>query len=229
MTKSIFDRIHESREAKRKLSEQQRQKVYDQVLHGETETAEKKELYRLRAERAILKAKKAAKSNDSTAKRLAMQELKLAYGCYHYMGSVNDAFRTMHSQMQMQEATQEFASVVESLSKIRLQSSPINFADLTRKALKGFETLDISGLDSMVDSLIRGSIAATESDQAEDAFLEKLVSGEVSLDAPYHSMIVEEFDNSIKEQGSDTNPGALSENDDIMALLDQMAAGLNDN
>lgn len=228
MSKSIIERIRESRATNRQLTDQQRQEVYNRVLHGEAETEEQKELYRIRAQKAIIKAKKAAESNDPAAKRIAMQELKLAYGCYHYMGSVNDAFRTMHSQMQMQSVTQEFASVVDSLSKIRVQNTPVNFAALTRKALKGFQTLDISGLDSMVDSLIRGSIEATESDRAEDAFFEKLVSGEASIDSHFPSRSLEEFDDRHKVKIVDQGKDESTVDDNIMTLLEQMTAGLSD-
>lgn len=226
MKKSIMERISEFHSNKKLLSEQQREQVRLQVMQGELDTEKQKELYRIHAERAIGKAREAIANNNSQDKQIAMRELKVAYGFYHYMSSMHFSFRLMHSQMDMQDATRDFAEMVKNLSSIRLTDKPVNFASLTRKALKNFSSLDVTGLDKMVDSLVRGSIAATESEQADDAFLEALVTGKASLDTPYPSKTLEVFDNSRTNTENTASPAAG--NDDIMALLERMANGLKD-
>lgn len=226
MAKSIVDRISGMWKANKKLTAEKQKEVYHQILSGMTKSEEQKQLYKIHAERAIVKAQKAAKSSDDAGKRIAMRELKVAYGLYHYMCSMHDAFRAMKSQVEMQNITQEFAEMVNSLCSIRMKAKPVDFAALTQKALKGFKPLDLAGMDNMVDSLIRGSIAATESDDADDAFLEALVRGEVSLETPYPSKTLEKYDTGRKEKRSETHSEPAGEKDDIMALLDQMVNSL---
>ena len=80
----------------------------------------------------------------------------------------------------------------------------------------------------MVDSLVRGSISATESDDADDSFLEALVSGEASLDTPYPSETLKNYDATHASSRSSTEDSSAPSSDDIMELLDQMTAGLKD-
>lgn len=229
MAKSIVDRIKERRAAAKKLSEQKQEELYKQVLDGLVAIGEHKEFYAEKAKYAIAKVRSA---NDAAAKQNAMRELKAAYGFYHYMSSMHDAFATIRSQMQLQAVTQEFAGIVKGLSSIRYNEESVNFAALTRKALRGFRSLNTSSLDDMVDSLVRGSIAATESEQASDEFFEDLIAGKVSLDTPYPSKTLEEYDRAKKQIDKVTETGAsarrTSKTSEIMDLLDQITAGLRD-
>lgn len=224
MAKSIIDRISGMWSANKKLTAEKQKEVYQQILSGQAKTEEQKQLYKIHAERAIVKAQKAAKNGDSAGKKIAMRELKASYGFYHYMSSMHDAFRAMEAQVRIQNVTQEFAEMVNNLSSIRVNAAPMDFAALTQKALKNFKPMDLVGLDQMVDCLVRGSITATEAEQADDAFLEALVEGRATLDTPYPSKTLEAYDSAKKEK---TGKSA-AEDDDIMALLDQMVNKLNE-
>lgn len=221
MAASIIERFRKERKRKKMLSEEQRTKVREQIVHGEFVTSQQKEYYKNQAETAILKAQKALACNDIEGRRIAMNELKVAYGVYKYMSSLHDSFRVLESQVQMQMLTEEFSQVVNELSRIRVSAVPVNFASLTKKALGNFPPIDTKGLDSMVNSLMSESIAATESQYADDSFLEKLVSGTVSLDDPYPSKALDE----IRPKESDTDAG-IDEN--IIKLLNRLADNLSD-
>lgn len=224
MAKSIVDRIREMWSQNKQLTAEKQQEVYQQILSGMAKTEEQKQLYKIHAERAIVKAQKAAKNGDSAGKKIAMRELKASYGFYHYMSSMHDAFRAMEAQVKIQNVTQEFAEMVNNLSSIRVNAASTDFAALTQKALKNFKPVDLAGLDQMVDSLVRGSITATESEQADDAFMEALVEGRATLDTPYPSKMLEEYDSAKKEKSGEPD----DKKDDIMALLDQMVNKLNE-
>ena len=221
MPESLLDRIINSFSKKKELSEQERQALLDLVLQSKIDTAGKRELYKIRAQESIQKARRAIKARNEADKRIAMQELKVNYAFYYYMGSLYNAFNVIESQMQMQAATQEFAEIATRLSQIKVQGKDVNFADLTRKALKGFKPVDISGLDKMVDDLVRGSITATKTDGVNDAFLEALISGQSTLDMPFPSETLSEHD--AKKSAT-----AEESHEDIMALLDKVAEGLKD-
>ena len=222
MPQSIFDRIFHSCSKKRELSEQKRQELLDLLLQNKIKAAEQRELYMIRAQKSIDRARRAVQSRNEAEKRIAMQELKVNYAFYHYMGALYNAFNTIESQLQIQAATEEFSEIVTRLSGIRPQQGKnVNFAELTRKALKGFKPMDTTGLDKMVDDLIRGSITATESDSADDAFLEALISGQSTLDTPFPSEALQEHD-------AKQSVAAEESHEDIMALLDKVAEGLKD-
>ena len=224
MAKSIVDRIREMWSADKQMSAEKKEQVYQQILSGMAKTEEQKQLYKIYADRAIVNAKRAAENGDLAGKKIAMRELKASYSFYHYMNSMYDAFRAMESQVRMQNVTQEFAEVVNGLSSIRVNATSMDFAALTQKALKSFKPVDLAGLDQMVDSLVRGSITATESEQADDAFLEALVEGRATLDTPYPSKTLEEYDSAKKGKAGEHD----DQKDDIMALLDQMVSKLNE-
>lgn len=199
------------------------EEVKIQIFEALKQTEAQKNLYATTAQRAIVKAKKAIAANDAAGKSIAYNELKFAYGVYQYMTSLHNAFRTLKSQYDMQEMTETFANVVNSLTKINVPAKSFNFDKLTAKALNGFKGVDMSGLDSMVQKLIEGSMQATNVSGASDAFLDKLISGEVSLDTPYNAPAPSQeapADNSVeqKEVSSDTA--------DLLAMLDAINAGL---
>lgn len=221
MPQSIFDRIFKSCSKKRELSEQKRQELLDLLLQNKIKAAQQRELYMIRAQKSIDRARRAVQSRNEAEKRIAMQELKVNYAFYHYMGALYNAFNTIESQLQIQAATEEFSEIITRLSGIKPQGKNVNFAELTRKALKGFKSVDMTGLDKMVDELIRGSITATESDSADDAFLEALISGQSTLDTPFPSEALQEHD--AKKSAT-----AEESHEDIMALLDKVAEGLKD-
>lgn len=220
MPQSLFERMFKCRAQKKQLSEQKRQELLDLVLQNKIRTAERREFYMIRAKESIERARRAVQSRNEADKQIAMRELKVNYAFYHYMSSLYNAFNAIESQMQMQTATEEFVEIATRLAGIKVQGKNVNFAELTRKALKGFKPVDTTGLDKMVDDLIRGSITATESDSADDAFLEALISGQSTLDTPFPSETLLEHD---------ANESAAEENhEDIMALLDKVAEGLKD-
>ena len=181
---SIFERIKAKRKEQQELTAKEREAVSKKVLEDIHKTNVQRELYKMRIQDAIAKARKAVAAGDPTGKALAMQELKMCYGVYKYMGTLNSAYRTLDAQIQMQNITQDFAGVVNSLSEINLQSPKLNFKDMTRKALSGLKGLDLSGMENMVNELVQGTNVATAVETtADDPFLEKLISGEVSLDS----------------------------------------------
>lgn len=228
MSKSIVDRFREKRLGKRQLDEQQREELKAQIIRGELETAKQKEVFRTRFELALSRARGAVKNNDSIGKANAMKEMKLYYGCYRYMNSVHDAFRALHTQVGMQEVTQQFADAVQNLSTIQIRQTPVNFARLTRDALKNIQPMDLEGVDEMVNQLLRGSIEATESNQAEDTFLEALINGTATLNTPYPSKELEALGSLTKTERDETKAVADSDTDDVLTLLNQMAERLSD-
>ena len=180
---SIFDRIKQKQKERRELTEKERQEVSKKVLEAIHTTSVQREIYAMRAQDAIAKARRAAAAKDATGRAIALQELKLCYGVYRYMGTLNSAYRTLDAQIQMQKITQDFAGVVYTLSSINVSQPTLNFKDLTRKALTGLKGLDLTGMENMVNELVKGTNMATAVETAEDPFWEKLISGEVTLDS----------------------------------------------
>ncbi len=210
---------------KKKTAEETRKMIFDALTQIETQ----KNLYATTAQRAINKAKAAIANHDAAGKQIAYNELKFAYGVYQYMSTLLNAFRTIKSQMDMQEMTESFATVVNNLSKIRVSSNNVNFDKLTANALRGFETIDMSGLDKMVQQLIEGSIQATNTSGATDSFLDKLISGEASLDTPY-DMASKPSDEKTHSENTQTAAAQSDEGkktEDLLAMLDAINAGLN--
>ncbi len=201
-----------------------------EITNALIETEAQKEIYRTAAKRAIHKAQRAVEQHNAAEKAIAYNELKFAYGVYHYMDTLHNAFRSIESQLQMQEMTQSFAHVVSSLKSIRVPASNINFNKLTATALREMDRLDFSGLDEMVNELIHGSIQATDSAHANDQFLDDLVSGKVSLDTPYTTSSSTEAPAQTEnlEKRTETKPVSADEAE-LLAMLDQINAGLNGN
>ncbi len=219
---SIADAIHKD---KQKTIEATKLDITNALV----ETEAQKEVYRLAALRAINKAKRAEANNNVGEKNIAYNELKFAYGVYHYMDTLHTAFRSIESQMQMQEMTQNFAKVVNSLKSIRVPQSSVDFNKLTATALKGMDSIDFAGLDEMVNQLIHGSINATEASRVDSQFLDDLVSGRASLDTPY-PVAGEEVTavETAQDQAAGQAAGeAPSDANDLLAMLDQINAGLN--
>ncbi len=208
------------REGKAMAKEQVKKEITKALIESDTQ----KELYRTSAMRAIVKARKAIDRHNQGEKAIAYNELKFAYGLYHYMDSLHTAFRTMESQLQIQEMTQEFANVVTSLKSIRLPSSKVDFNSITATALKSMGSFDTAGLDSMVKKLIEGSLVATNASHANDAFLDDLVSGKTTLEAPY---MEEQPEIKEKEQEKEVKNAESEGTDELLALLEQINAGLN--
>ncbi len=220
--KSLADRINESIESRTIKREKDREELKRKILYCESETDTKRELYKIKAQRAINKAKSAA---NPAIKNIAMNELKLYYGLYHYMGTLNTAFLAMQSQIEMQDLTSEFANLVNGLTKIKVPDKNVDYNKLTLTALQGFKPVDNTGLNKMVDDLIRGSFVATDSANANNAFFEALITGDASLDDNYHSETLEAFD---QKQENAAAKNTSAKNDDLMNLLHQITAALNE-
>lgn len=221
--KSMFDLI---RDGKKRTREEVKKEITSALIETDTQ----KELYRTAALRAIAKAKRAVANNNPGEKAIACNELKFAYGIYHYMDSLHTAFRTVESQLQIQEMTQEFANVVSSLKSIKLPAANVNFNSITAMALKAMGNFDTAGLDDMVRQLIQGSMSATDATQASDQFLEDLISGKVSLDAPYAAKPIREpaeNQKTIEAAPQNEQTQEVSGTDELLALLDQINAGLD--
>lgn len=215
--KSIGDVI---RGDKKKLAEDTKQTVIDALA----QTDAQRNLYAAMAQRAINKARRAIDAGDEAGKRIAYNELKFSYGVYHYFGSLHNAFRTIKSQMDMNEMTENFAAVVNNLSKIRVPANTLDFNKLTDTALKGFNSLDMTGLDDMVQKLIEGSAQATNVSGASDSFLDRLISGEATLDTPYTAPAQEA---TAQESAAALQSGAKDDTADLIAMLDKINSGLN--
>lgn len=214
---SIGDVIRGDRQ---KLAEKTRQTVMEALAQTEAQHT----LYETYAQRAITKARKAIREHDEAGKRIAYNELKYAYGVYQYMGSLHNAFRTIKSQMDMQEMTESFAHVVNQLSRIRVPANNLDFDRLTNTALRGFSSMEITGLDTMVQKLIEGSARATNISGATDSFFDKLISGEITLDTPYTAP---EQATTVQEGTSPLQSGASSDTANLIAMLDAINSGLH--
>ena len=217
---SIIDVLREGKE-------KARDEVKKQITESLIETDTKKELYRVAAQRAIAKAKRAVANNNPGEKTIAFNELKFAYGVYHYMDSLHTAFRTIESQLEMQEMTQDFANVVGRLKSIKLPAANIDFNSITATALKNLGGYDMTGLDNMVRQLIQGTMSASAS-QTNDHFLEDLISGKATLDTPYIVEPEQAAEAPEKNLESETEEKKeISGTDELLALLDQINAGLD--
>ena len=194
--------------------------VKAEITKGIIEVDAQKELYRVTAQRAIQKAKRAIANRNDREKAIAYQELKFAYGIYHYMDTLHTAFRTIESQLHMQEMTQSFAKVVNTLKGIHVPAGTMDFNKLTAIALRSLDVADIRGLEEMVEKLIHGSMDATNSVNASDSFLDDLVNGTATLEPPYPSQT------NSQEQAVSQKQEENMESTDLTALLDQINAGL---
>lgn len=222
MPDSLKKRLEDAFRAKKELTEEQRKQVLAQIMEGVQSTGEQKELYRIRVNKAIEKAQRAVKAGDVVGKWSAMDELRAYYGFYRYMSTLQGAFRAMQSHIQIQTATRDFARMVDSFSRIRIQDKPVNFDMLLGKALKSFQPMDTTGLDKLLNGLFGYSTAVPETDTAEDAFLEALVSGQATLDTPYSSAVAQAI---VQPAAQETSADA---DKDMMALLNQMLEGLKE-
>ena len=161
----------------------------------------------------------------------------MCYGVYRYMGTLNSAYRTLDAQIQMQKITQDFAGVVNSLSSINLHQPTLNFKDLTSKALCGLKGLDLTGMENMVNELVKGTNVATSVGMSDDPFLEKLIAGEVTLDSPYAELSSTPASNPTTVSSPTATPtpttstvgtaNAQNGDDMIESLLAQLSAGLS--
>ena len=234
---SIFERLKDKRKEQKELTEKEREEVAKKVLDAIRTTGVQREMYSMRAQDAIAKARRAVAAGDATGKAIAMQELKMCYGVYRYMGTLNSAYRTLDAQIQMQKITQDFAGVVNSLSSINLHQPTLNFKDLTSKALCGLKGLDLTGMENMVNELVKGTNVATSVGMSDDPFLEKLIAGEVTLDSPYAELSSTPASNPTTVSSPTATPtpttstvgtaNAQNGDDMIESLLAQLSAGLS--
>ena len=211
-----------------KVKGEKAREIKQEITSALIETEAQKELYRTAAQRAIHKAQRAAAQHNAAEKAIAYNELKFAYGVYHYMDTLHNAFRSIESQLQMQEMTQSFANVVTRLKSIRVPASTVDFNKLTATALREMDRLDFSGMDEMVNQLIHGSIHATGAAHADDRFLDDLVSGKITLDAPYVSgqdLAAAAREEPVQPVGEER--AATADEADLLAMLDELSSGLN--
>ncbi len=194
---------------------QARKELIEAQLRGE----KTKELYRLRAQRFIVQARDAAQRGDTAGRNRAAQLLKVSYAAYKYMCSLTDTYTAVATNMDLRELTADFARTISGITSIKVGDEHVNFAALTRKALKHLKPADMAEVDGMFDELIRGSISATEAANANDAFLDALINGSADLDTPYPSPAIAAYD---ERKGQD----AKSQDDAMMAMLDKMAGEL---
>lgn len=193
------------------------------LLNALNQTDAQKNYYSTLAKRAIVSARTAISKGDETGKRIAYNELKFAYGVYQYMSALHNSFRIIKSNTDMIGMTETLASVIDGLSQISVPASSLNFDKLTAKALRGFKGVDMSGLEGMLQKLIEGSLQATNVSGASDAFLDKLINGEVSLDTPY----TEPVENKVEEQPAQEEPkDTVDDTAALLAALDKINASL---
>ena len=222
---SILERIRKKKEEQQQLNEKEMAEVKKKVQDAVRQTDVQKEIYSMRAQQAIIKAKNAIARNDPTRKSIAMQELKLCYGVYRYMSTLNNTYRTLDAQIQMQTITRDFASVVESLSSINVAQPKLNFKELTAKALTGLKGVDLTGMESMLNELVQGTNTATAMSETEDDFLEKLVSGEATLDTPYEQ--VETAQAAVSRKAGPVVTEQKDTDQELLDMLNQLSAGIN--
>ena len=205
---------------------QNTEEIKAEITSALIETDAQKELYRTAAQRAIQKARRAIQNQNLAEKSIAYNELKFAYGVYHYMDTLHMAFRTIESQMMMQEMTQGFAKVVSRLKSIRVPAGTMDFNKLTAMALKGLDTVDMRGLDDMVNQLIHGTMEATNSTGASNDFLDSLVNGTATLETPFTELAPQEAPAAEAPAEEAPEQAEKTGEDELMALLDQINAGL---
>ena len=222
---SILDRIHlhyqNKRDKKRReteLTEQQKAEIRAKIMDSLVTTERQQALYKLRIQQCVQAARNAQARGDRKGRQLAIQKLKLNYGAYRYMGTMNDVYRTLQTKMDIQEMSTAFAGTVNSLNVINLRADPVDFAALTKKAMAGMEGLDMTGMDDMLAALIGGTADAVTAETAEDPFIERLISGEVSLD--------EEPEAVGKKLVTEEAPAKAADSDAYMDVLEKLSAAL---
>ena len=222
---SIMDRIRlhyqNKRDKKRHeaaLTEQQKAEIRAKIMDSLVTTERQRELYKLRIRQSIQAAKACAARGDKKGKQLAAQKLKLNYGAWRYMGAMNDVYRTLQTKMDIQDMSAAFAGTVNSLNVINLKADPVNFAALTKKAMSSMEGLDMTGLDDMLAALVGGTADAVAAESAEDSFIERLISGDATLD--------DEPEERGKELVSDPEPEKKADSDAYMDVLEKLSAAL---
>ncbi len=224
---SIWERIKGKKEEERELTEKEREECGRKVLESIHTTGVQREIYGMKVQEAIIKARNAAAANDPTRKALAMQELKMCYGVYRYMDTLHTAYQTMDAQMQMQKLTQSFAGVVNSMAEINVKQPKLDFGLLTKKALTGIRGLDLTGMEEMVNQLVSGTNAATSVSTVDDPFLEKLVSGEVTVDSPY--TLPASVQAAAQTAAPAAVPAAEKSGDELIeSMLAQLSEGLSE-
>ena len=230
---SLFERSKERKAEKlrqeklqQQLDEQERQRLAKKIQDAIHTTNVQRELYKMRIQDAVAKARRAVKNNDVTGKAIAMQELKMCYGVYRYMGTLNSAYRTMDAQIQMQNITQNFAGVVNSLSEINYRAPKLDFKEMTAKALTGLKGLDLTGMEDMVNQLVQGTNVATAVEVTDDPFLEQLISGEATLDSAPAEMAAAPVAVPVQTQAA-APVKSQSQDDLIESMLAQLSEGLS--
>lgn len=208
--KAWWANLAKDREDKKKLARKQ-------LIEAQLTAQRQKEYYRIKANRYIEEARDAIKRSDNAGRVRAAQLLKVSYGAYRYMCSLSDTYTAISTNLDIREMTSEFARTINEITAIKVGDEHVNFAALTRKALRHLKPADLENVDGMFDELIRGSISATEATNANDVFLDALINGTATLDTPYPSPTIAELDKT---------EDAKMQDEQLLAILDQTAGTL---
>ena len=224
---SIIERIRlhyqNKRDKKRRqteLTEQQKAETRAKIADCLVTTEQQKELYKMRILQSVTAARKAGLRGDKQGRLAAVRTLKLNYGAWRYMCAMNDVYRTLQTKMDIQDMSTSFAETVNSLSVINLKTAPVDFAGLTKKAMAGMEGLDMTGLDDMLTALVGGTANAMAAESAEDDFIERLISGEATLD--------DSAEDTGKKLVAAEAPEENAGSDAYMELLEKISSALSE-
>ena len=182
---------------------------------------------------AVHACRRAISRGDAMGLKIAKTQLRSCYAMFVYTQALQNNLRMMKSNVDMQEMTVSFAKVVQSVAGITIPSGKVNFNKLTRDALKTLSPIDIDGATGMLQSVIDGSLSATDilgSSEISDSFLDKLINDESLLDQETYSVSANSMENGQTNQAEklDDNQQAQAKLDQLDDLIAQLGSDLND-
>lgn len=182
----LFDHFLPRRKAKKPDRQEKLQVDIDALQRklslSQVECRTQNELARTDCERALSKARRAVSVNDMRLKAIAVNELRMAMAVFKYTDALTTNLMMMESNLRMQGVTANFAGMVDRMSMIRVPAGMVDFSELTRKALRGLQPVDLEGVEQFTKSLIEASLSATGTVSATESELDDLINGRTTID-----------------------------------------------
>ncbi|MGN0779724.1 MAG: hypothetical protein ACI4MJ_11280 [Aristaeellaceae bacterium] len=225
---SMGEALQNNRQKREAAKKQQAEQTYKDVLEAIAQTDAQKTLYATRAQRAIAAVKRAEANHDTVGKRIAYDQLKFAYAVYQYIGKIHDVYRIIQGQLDMQGATEELVATVGKLNAIRIPTQSVNFDKLTDTALRGFRTMDVSGVDNMLQQMLNTSTQTSSISGISDQLMDQLIRGEITLDTPYTAEVTTDTVEPVQTHAAETSTQTAENLNDALSMLNAITSGLRD-
>lgn len=189
--------------------------------------------------RIAIKACRAAIANNNTVElQIAKTRLRAHYAMYLYAGSLLNNLKILSANLEMQDITMAFSNVVSSMTNLKIPEGKVDFNKLTRKALKTLAPVDLQGADTMLRTIIEGSLNASDmmsSSAISDDFLDKLIKDDSMLEHETYAGVTNALmqtsaaaQDAVQQAAIPTAQTAATSSLSFDELLQKLSEGLDD-